>query len=112
MTFSVRKLRSIIYNLLNYSNKYKSRERRPEISIKTICDNDFIIISITDNGTGIDKSKQEAVFSKYYRLDNALAESGMGLYPVRELVINTGGKISLENESGKGTQIAIFLKQA
>ena len=112
MTFSRRKLRSIIYNLLNNSIKYKSLERSPEISIKTICDNDYTIISITDNGIGIDKSKQEAVFSKYYRLDNALAGSGIGLYLVRELVINAGGKISLESKLGKGTQIKIFLKQA
>jgi two-component system phosphate regulon sensor histidine kinase PhoR len=112
MTFSRRKLRSIIYNLLNNSIKYKSPDRRPEISIKTICDNDHIIISITDNGIGIDKSKQEAVFSKYYRLDNALPGSGIGLYLVRELVINAGGKISLESELGKGTQIDILLKQA
>jgi two-component system phosphate regulon sensor histidine kinase PhoR len=111
MTFSRRKLRSIIYNLLNNSIKYKSPLRRPEIFIKTIHDNDYTIISITDNGIGIDKNNHDAVFSKYYRLDNALEGSGIGLYLVKELVINAGGKILMESELDKGTQIKIFLKQ-
>jgi two-component system phosphate regulon sensor histidine kinase PhoR len=110
ITFSRRKLRSIVYNILNNSIKYHSPERKPEIFIKTFLENDYIVISITDNGIGIDKTKHEAVFSKYYRLDNALEGSGIGLYLVRELVINAGGTISLESELGKGTTIKIFLK--
>lgn len=111
MTFSRRKLRSIIYNLLNNSIKYRSPLRKPEIFIKTIHENDYTVISITDNGIGIDKSKHEAIFSKYYRVDNALEGSGIGLYLVRELVINSGGKIFLESELDKGTQIKVFIKQ-
>jgi len=111
MTFSRRKLRSIIYNLLHNSIKYRSPERIPEIFVKTSRADDYIIISITDNGIGMDKSKHEAVFSKYYRLDNALEGSGIGLYLVKELVINTGGKILMESEPDKGTQIKVFLKQ-
>jgi two-component system phosphate regulon sensor histidine kinase PhoR len=111
MTFSRRKLRSIIYNLLNNSIKYSSSERRPEIFIKTILENGYIVISITDNGIGINKTKQDAVFSKYYRLDNALEGSGIGLYLVKELVINAGGKIVLESELDKGTEIKVFIKQ-
>ncbi len=112
VTFSRRKLRSIIYNLLNNSIKYKSPNRKPEIFIKTSRENDYIIISITDNGIGIEQSKQEAVFSKYYRLDNALEGSGIGLYLVRELVVNAGGKILLESHLGKGTEVKVYLKDA
>lgn len=111
MTFSRRKLRSIIYNLLHNSIKYRSPLRSPEILIKTIQDNDYIVISITDNGVGIDKSKQDAVFEKYYRLDNNIEGSGIGLYLVKELVTNAGGKILMESEVDKGTQIKVFLKQ-
>jgi two-component system phosphate regulon sensor histidine kinase PhoR len=111
MTFSRRKLRSIVYNLLNNSIKYKSPLRRPEIFINTLLDNDYVIISITDNGIGIHPGKHEAVFSKYYRLDNSLEGSGIGLYLVKELVINAGGKITLESALDKGTQIKVFLKQ-
>ena len=109
ITFSRRKLRSIIYNLLNNSIKYKSPARRPEITIKTTLQGDYIVISIKDNGIGIESGKHEAIFSKYYRLDNSLEGSGIGLYLVRELVINSGGKILLESQPDKGTEVSIYL---
>jgi two-component system phosphate regulon sensor histidine kinase PhoR len=112
ITFSRRKLRSIIYNLLNNSIKYKSPARRPEIIIKTVLQGDYIVISIKDNGIGIEPDKHEAVFSKYYRLDNSLEGSGVGLYLVREMVVNAGGKVSLESQPGKGTEITIYLPTA
>jgi len=54
ITFSRRKLRSIIYNLLSNAIKFRSPERRPKIFIKTEREDNFIIISIKDNGIGID----------------------------------------------------------
>lgn len=110
ITFSRRKLRSIIYNLLNNSIKYKSPLRRPEILIGTTRENHFVIISIKDNGIGIDPAKHEAIFSKYYRLDNAIEGSGIGLYLVKEIVNNAGGKIVLDSQPAEGTEIKIFLK--
>jgi two-component system phosphate regulon sensor histidine kinase PhoR len=110
ITFSRRKLRSIIYNLLNNSIKYRSPGRKPEIVVTTKLEGDYIVISIKDNGIGIDPGKHEAVFSKYYRLDNSLEGSGIGLYLVRELVVNSGGKISLDSQPGKGTEITIYLR--
>jgi len=109
ISFSRRKLRSIIYNLLNNSIKYRSPERRPEIVISTKSEGEYVIISIVDNGIGIEPGKHEAVFSKYYRLDNSLEGSGIGLYLVRELVVNSGGKISLDSQPGKGTEVTICL---
>ena len=93
ITFSRRKLRSIIYNLVSNAIKFKSPEHKPEIFIKTIREKDFIIISVKDNGMGIDESKHDAIFSKYFRLENAIEGSGIGLYLVKEIVNNSGGKI-------------------
>jgi two-component system phosphate regulon sensor histidine kinase PhoR len=110
ITFSRRKLRSIIYNLVNNAIKFKSPEREPEIHVKTEQNSDFIIICVKDNGIGIDPSKQDAIFSKYYRLENAIEGSGIGLYLVKEMVSNSGGKIVLKSEPGKGTEFKIYLK--
>lgn len=110
ITFPRRKLRSIIYNLVNNAIKFKSNERRPEIFIKTECENNFIIISIKDNGIGIDSHKQEAIFSKYFRIENNIEGSGVGLYLVKEIVTNAGGKILLESHPGKGSEFKVYLK--
>ncbi len=110
VTFSRRKLRSIIYNLLHNSIKYKSPGKKPEMLIKTFREDGYTVISVSDNGIGIEPSKQELVFSKYYRLDHSIEGSGIGLYLVKELVTSAGGKVLLESEPGTGTEIRIFIK--
>jgi len=110
ITFSRRKLRTIIYNLLNNAIKFKSPERQPEIVVTTNKENGYVIISVKDNGVGIEESKFEAIFSKYYRVENSIEGSGIGLYLVKEIVTNSGGKILLESQLGKGTEFKVYLK--
>lgn len=110
ITFSRRKIRSIVYNLVNNAIKFASPERKPEIHIKTEKDEDYIIISVKDNGIGIDTSKYDSIFSKYYRVENAIEGSGIGLYLVRELVNNAGGKVLVESQLGKGSEFKVYLK--
>lgn len=110
ITFSRRKLRSIIYNLVNNAIKFKSPDRKPEIFVKTIRDGDFIIISVKDNGIGIDPGKHDAIFSKYYRLENLIEGSGIGLYLVNEMVSNSGGKVLVKSELGEGAEFMVYLK--
>lgn len=108
--FSRRKLRSVVYNLLNNAIKFRSPKRRAEILITTTRDEDQIIISVKDNGIGIEKSKFDAIFSKYYRLENSIEGSGIGLYLVKEIVKSAGGSISLESEIDTGTEFKVYLK--
>lgn len=108
--FVRRKLRSIIYNLVYNAIKFRSPGRKPEIFIKTTKEDNFIILSIQDNGIGIDAAKHEDIFSKHYRINNNIEGSGIGLYLVKEFVTTAGGKILMESEIGKGTKFKIFLK--
>lgn len=110
ITFSRRKLRSVIYNLINNSIKFKSPERQLKINVTTCREDEYIVISIQDNGIGIDESKFEAVFSKYYRLQNEIEGSGIGLYLVKEIVNKAGGKILLESQSGEGSKFKVYLR--
>ena len=50
-------LKSIIYNLISNSLKYRSISRKPLIKIKTKVVNNNIVLSVTDNGLGIDLEK-------------------------------------------------------
>lgn len=110
ITFSRRKLRSIVYNLVNNAIKFKSPDSNPEIFIKTTRQKDFVVISVKDNGIGIDSSKHDAVFSKYFRVENAIEGTGIGLYLVKEIVNNSGGKIALNSKPGKGSEFKVYLK--
>ena len=110
LTFNRRKLRSVMYNLVNNAIKYKSPDRQPEICIKTERDDNYFILSITDNGVGIEENKQDQIFSKYFRLENNIPGSGIGLYLVNEIVKNTGGKITVESQKGIGSTFKVFLQ--
>jgi two-component system phosphate regulon sensor histidine kinase PhoR len=111
INFSRRKLRSIIYNLVSNAIKYRSPQRTPEIRIKTACEDNFIILSVEDNGIGIDEKENESVFKKYFRINNDVEGSGMGLYLVQQHVKNAGGKIVLESEPGKGSTFKVYFKK-
>lgn len=50
-------LRSIIYNLLSNAIKYRSRERPLKIDIRTWDDVDIVILSIKDNGIGLNEAQ-------------------------------------------------------
>lgn len=110
ITFSRRKLRTIIYNLINNAIKFKSPERQLKIVVTTNKENEFIVISVKDNGLGIDESKFDSIFSKYYRLENAIEGSGIGLYLVKEIVSNAGGKILVKSQLEKGAEFQVSLK--
>jgi two-component system, OmpR family, phosphate regulon sensor histidine kinase PhoR len=109
--FSRRKLRSIIYNLVNNAIKFKSPHRKPEIFIKTTREKNYIVISVKDNGIGIEKSKQESIFKKYFRLENDIEGSGIGLYLANEIVTTSGGKIILNSQPGKGSEFKVYIKK-
>jgi two-component system, OmpR family, phosphate regulon sensor histidine kinase PhoR len=110
ITFNRRKLRSIIYNLVNNGIKFKSPERKPEIFIRTERVGHEIILSIRDNGIGIEENMRDKIFSKYFRVEHEIEGSGIGLYLINEIVKNSGGKILVESEKGKGSTFYVHLK--
>lgn len=107
--FSRRKLRSIVYNLVNNAIKFHSPGCHPEITIRTKKDKNHVVISVKDNGIGIAKSMHANVFSKYSRVGNTVEGSGIGLYLVNEIVTNSGGKILLKSKLGKGSEFKVYL---
>lgn len=111
ITFSRRKLRSILFNLVSNAIKFRSPDRKLEIFIKTESEENYIVISVKDNGIGIESARQKAIFLKYFRVENDIEGSGIGLYLVKEIVENAGGKISLESEPGKGSEFKVYLKK-
>ena len=110
VVFVRRKLRSVLYNLINNSIKYRSTSRVPEIMIKTYMENDDFVLSVSDNGRGIAQENLEKIFNKYERLSTDVEGTGVGLHLVKEIVNLSGGKISIESEPDKGTIFRVYLK--
>jgi len=110
ITFSRRKLRSILYNLILNAIKYKSPDRKPIISVTTATEDNFIVVSVKDNGLGIAEDKQEAIFTKYYRAEESVEGTGIGLYLIKANVTSSGGKIEVKSTLGEGSEFRVFLK--
>ena len=107
--FSKKNLRSILYNLISNSIKFKS-EASPVINIQTLKDGNDIILSVQDNGIGIPKEGLAKVFSIYGRLHGDIEGQGIGLFLAKKIVDAAGGNIILESELGKGSKFIIYFK--
>jgi len=109
IVFVRRKLRSMLYNLINNAIKYRDTSRKLKIAIDVSQVDEFTVITVKDNSRGIAEKDYEKIFSKYERIANDVEGSGIGLYLVREIIKLAGGKITVESELGKGSTFKIFL---
>ena len=96
-------LNNIISNAIRYSDP--TREN-PFVKVKVSVDKGEAIVSITDNGIGVD---EENLHNMFYRVSNKSVGSGLGLYIVKEAVEKMRGKIQVESKLGIGTKFIIKL---
>ena len=105
-----KELTSIIWNNL-YSNAFKFTEDSGEGSIKAKSENNFIIISISDNGCGMSKDTGKHIFEKFYQGDTSHATNGngLGLALVKRIIDIMNADIYIESTLGKGTTFTVKL---
>jgi signal transduction histidine kinase len=107
-------LDSIFYNLISNAIKYRAADREPLITIKSAIEMGKMVITIQDNGTGIDLEKQKnKIFNLYQRFHHNIEGKGMGLFLVKTQVEALHGNIDIESQINRGTtfRISLPLKQ-
>jgi len=105
-------IESIFYNLISNAIKYRSPERAPLIYVKTFLENGFIILTVQDNGMGIDLQKSKTkVFTLYQRFHNHVEGKGLGLFLVKTQVEALAGTIQIESKVDEGTTFRISIPQ-
>ena len=105
-------LESIMLNLVSNAIKYRSAERKPVIKISTFEEDDYICLSVEDNGQGIDLADHEKeIFGLYKTFHEHPEARGIGLYITKSQVESMGGKITVKSAPGKGTKFNICLKK-
>lgn len=104
-------LSEMIYNLLDNAIKYNKDNGTVDLTVSE--ENDDAIISVKDSGIGIAKEDQERIFERFYRVDKshskATGGTGLGLSIVKHTVMYHHGKIEVNSELNKGTEIKIIL---
>ncbi len=97
-----------INNLLDNSLKYGKK-----ISVNLEKKNSIIIISIDDDGPGIDKSEFQNIIKPFYKIDKSRSDSkssvGLGLSISSDIVKSHGGDIKFNKSKLGGLKVAISL---
>jgi two-component system phosphate regulon sensor histidine kinase PhoR len=96
---------SIVLNLFENAVKYSAEHSTIVVTLKT--QGSKIILSISDEGIGIDNKEKAFIFQKFYRVGNEETRktkgTGLGLYITDYLVKQHGGSISVKNNLPQGS---------
>lgn len=104
-------MKSILYNFISNGIKYAHPDRKPEILLKTRKEGSFVVLSIGDNGLGIDLEKhQSKIFGLYQRFHLHKEGKGIGLYLCKTQLEALGGRIIVESIPNEGTTFHLYFK--
>ncbi|MDM4018014.1 ATP-binding protein [Roseiconus lacunae] len=98
------KMYSLLQNLIANSIKYRDPSRSLSIDVQAKCDNGFTVISVTDNGIGMEQKFESKVFEPFQRLHGReeYSGTGIGLAICKRIVNELGGRISVKAQKGLG----------
>ena len=107
-------IKKVINNIVGNSIKYMDKEKG-KIAIYLKESEDEVLISLTDNGTGIDEKSLPYIFDRFYRADasrnSTKGGSGIGLSIVKKIIDDHGGRVWAESREGEGTTVNIALRK-
>jgi len=104
-------LESIVLNLASNALKYSHPERSPIINIDSIIKDDTTIITLADNGIGIDLDKHgNNIFGLYKTFHDNENSEGIGLHITKNQIEALGGHIDVQSTVNKGTTFIITIK--
>jgi signal transduction histidine kinase len=70
------------------------------------------VLAVEDNGLGLSAKQQEKLFSMFRRFHDHVEGSGVGLYMVKRIMDNAGGKIEVDSQLGAGSTFRIYFPKA
>lgn len=100
----------MMMNLIENAIKYSNENGRVWIDGKMI--DGHIVLSVKDEGIGIDQQHQERLFERFYRVDKSRSRkvggTGLGLSIVKHIAALFDAELQLESEPGKGSTFRLI----
>ncbi|NOZ85418.1 MAG: hypothetical protein GXP49_03980 [Deltaproteobacteria bacterium] len=105
----------VVSNLVNNAIKFRRKDIKPILSIRIKMTNtDYecrTLLSIKDNGIGIEQSETQRVFDKFYQASASMEGTGVGLSICKRIIEDLGGKIWIQSKGkNKGATVIIDLQ--
>ena len=102
-------LYSILYNLLSNAVKFREPERQLYIHVQTRIDGEFVVISVKDNGMGVDLVRNRSKIFGMYRKFHGLPGKGAGLHLVKAQAESLGGRVEVKSKVNEGSEFRVYL---
>ena len=103
----VRAISNLIDNAIKYGPDYSN------VEVSAFENESKLILSVKDQGPGIDEKHHERLFERFYSVDKArskeLGGSGIGLAIVKHIALAHGGQVQVESSPGKGSTFSLHL---
>ena len=104
-------LKQIVINLLH--NAIKFTAGGGQVWVRAKQQGDYIQLEFRDTGTGIPQHELPKIFDRFYRVRQAVDEdpggAGLGLTIVQQLLLRSGGSISVQSQIGQGSTFKVLL---
>ena len=101
------RLKQAFVNIIDNSFKYNKKYGFVKVSMRV--DNKNVIINIVDNGCGISKHDLPKIREKFYKANNSVRGSGIGLAVTDEIIKMHNGNMEISSIIGNGTTVSIIL---
>lgn len=111
VSFSAKNLRSVVYNLVSNALKYRHPDRRPEVQIRCQLTADYLVLLVQDNGLGLQVAGNAKLFAMFQRFHDHVEGSGIGLYMVKRIMENAGGRVEVESTIGEGSTFFVYFRR-
>lgn len=110
------RLTQLVINLLDNAIKYTPAAKpgyQPRVEVRLVRQDNWAVLSVSDNGIGIPPSDLPHIFQRFYRVDKARSRqsggTGLGLSIAQWIAQSHGGRIEVSSHPGQGSTFSVFL---
>ena len=105
-------LDSILLNLFSNAIKYRSTSTPPRLELRCYQEDDYLVLTIADNGQGIDLPRNQAkLFGMYKTFHGNEDARGLGLFITKNQVEAMNGKIEVDSQVGVGSVFKVYFNE-
>ena len=103
------RINTLLKNIIGNAFKYiKNNVNDSFVLFKAGIENNYLNITVSDNGEGIATEHLSKIFDMFYRASKSSTGTGLGLYICKEIMNKLNGEISISSKVNEGT--SVFLK--
>ena len=104
------KIKQVLINIIDNALKYTPKDG--VVGVQVLLSDDLVKVVVTDTGCGIAPDDLPRVKDKFFKANQSVRGSGIGLALANEIVLLHSGELQIESSIGVGTKVTIILPKA